>query len=92
MKLEKRRRLELLRAERLVRERAERDRAAVVLCRSMGLSAAAKAVAAREEEVTVVDERQLPFNSAFNPELSSLATERRNAHRLEVYRKQRSFR
>eukprot|EP00108_Taenia_solium_P002876 TsM_000017800 transcript=TsM_000017800 gene=TsM_000017800 len=92
-KSEKQRRLELLRAERLVRERAERDRAAVVLCRSMGLSAAAKAAAAKkEEEVTVVDERQLPFNSAFNPELSTLAAERRNAHRSEVHRKQRSFR
>ncbi|KAL5105059.1 hypothetical protein TcWFU_010491 [Taenia crassiceps] len=82
-KSEKQRRLELLRAERLVRERSERDRAAVVLCKSMGLSAAAKAAAAKEEEAAVVDERQLPFNSAFNPELSTLAAERRNAHRSE---------
>lgn len=91
-KQEKQRKLERLRAERLVRERAERDRAAVVLCRSMGLSAAAKAAAAKKEEMVVVDERQLPFNSAFNPELSTLAAERRNAHRSEVHRKRMLFR
>ncbi|VDM31317.1 unnamed protein product [Hydatigera taeniaeformis] len=91
VKSAKKERLEILRAERLVRERAERDRAALVLCRSMGLLTAAKAVVAKNEETVVVDERHLPFNSAFNPELSTLAAERRNAHRFEVHRKQRSF-
>ncbi|VDD82573.1 unnamed protein product [Mesocestoides corti] len=76
-KSEKRKRLEKLRADRLSRERSERERAAVLLCRSMGLSASS----VEAVETPILDERQLPFNSAFNPELSSLAAERRNAHR-----------
>ncbi|VDL86260.1 unnamed protein product, partial [Schistocephalus solidus] len=71
--------LERMRAERLARERAERERAAVLICRSMGLSTTKQFSTAEEEKV--VDERQLPFNSAFNPELSSLAAERRHQYR-----------
>ena len=80
-----------MRAERLSRERTERERAAVVLCKSMGLSAAARAAVTEAEKADVVDERQLPFNSAFNPELSTLAAERRNAHRSEKHRRRRLF-
>nr|CDS31698.1 leukocyte receptor cluster [Hymenolepis microstoma] len=84
----KRRRLERLRAERLARERGERERAAVVLCKSMGLSSMVNAAAASIEAAsTVTDERHLPFNSAFNPELSNFAAERRNAHREEKKRR-----
>lgn len=88
----KRRRMERLRAERLARERMERDRAAVVLCKSMGLSAAVNAAAASIEAASsVTDERRLPFNSVFNPELSNLAAERRNAHRSELHRRRSSY-
>ncbi len=76
-----------MRAERLARERAERERAAVVLCKSMGMSTALQKE--MEETPTVVDERRLPFNSAFNPELSNLAAERRTAHRTERSRTRR---
>ncbi|VDN98444.1 unnamed protein product, partial [Rodentolepis nana] len=87
----KRRRLERLRAERLARERGERERAAVVLCKSMGLSSMVNAAAASIEATsTVTDERNLPFNSAFNPELSNFAAERRNAHREEKKRRRYS--
>ncbi|KAL7058535.1 hypothetical protein AAHC03_016545 [Spirometra sp. Aus1] len=71
--------LEKMRAERLARERAERERAAVLICRSMGLSTVKQSSTKEEDEP--VDERQLPFNSAFNPELSSLAAERRHQYR-----------
>ncbi|CAH8609217.1 unnamed protein product [Heterobilharzia americana] len=67
-----------LRAERLQRERKERERAAVLLAKSMGLTDALKHSV--EEEVCV-DERKLPFNSAFNPELSAVLAERRQRHR-----------
>ncbi|VDL18677.1 unnamed protein product [Hymenolepis diminuta] len=86
------RRLERLRAERLARERGERERATVVLCKSMGLSSLVNETAASIEAAsTVVDERRLPFNSAFNPELSSFAAERRNAHREEKQRRRYSY-
>lgn len=84
--------MERLRAERLARERGERERATVVLCKSMGLSSLVNATAASIEAAsTVVDERRLPFNSAFNPELSSFAAERRNAHREEKQRRRYSY-
>lgn len=75
-KAEKVAKLEKMRAERLSRERAERERAAVVLSKSMGLS-----VPELKEKEVVVDERSLPFNSTFNPELSMAAAERRFAYR-----------
>ncbi|CAH8872395.1 unnamed protein product [Trichobilharzia szidati] len=67
-----------LRAERLQRERKERDRAAVLLAKSMGLTDVLRHPI---EEQVCVDERKLPFNSAFNPELSAVLAERRRRHR-----------
>ncbi|CAH8621580.1 unnamed protein product [Schistosoma intercalatum] len=66
-----------LRAERLQRERKERDRAAVLLAKSFGLDA----LKPPDQEQVYVDERSLPFNSAFNPELSAILAERRQRHR-----------
>ncbi|VDP87537.1 unnamed protein product [Schistosoma mattheei] len=66
-----------LRAERLQRERKERDRAAVLLAKSFGLDA----LKPPDQEQVYVDERSLPFNSAFNPELSAVLAERRQRHR-----------
>ncbi|CAH8566426.1 unnamed protein product [Schistosoma turkestanicum] len=66
-----------LRAERLQRERKERDRAAVLLAKSFGLDA----LKPPDQEEVHVDERNLPFNSAFNPELSAILAERRQRHR-----------
>nr|CAH8873544.1 unnamed protein product [Trichobilharzia regenti] len=67
-----------LRAQRLQRERKERDRAAVLLAKSMGLTDILRHPI---EEQVCVDERKLPFNSAFNPELSAVLSERRRRHR-----------
>ncbi|KAK4475914.1 hypothetical protein MN116_001157 [Schistosoma mekongi] len=67
-----------LRAERLQRERKERDRAAILLAKSLGLADALKPP---HQEQLCVDERNLPFNSAFNPELSAILSEQRQRHR-----------
>lgn len=67
-------RLDTLRAERLQRERKERERAALVMAQAMGLT---EALRDPESEQTATDERELPFNSAFNPELAAVLAERR---------------
>nr|AAW26727.1 SJCHGC03867 protein [Schistosoma japonicum] len=67
-----------LRAERLQRERKERDRAAILLAKSLGLADALKPP---HQEQLCVDERNLPFNSGFNPELSAILSEQRQRHR-----------
>ncbi|CAL8081597.1 unnamed protein product [Calicophoron daubneyi] len=78
VELAKQMELDRMRAERLQRERRERERAAVVMAKAMGLSTA---LADPPQTETPTDERQLPFNSAFNPELSAALAERRQRWR-----------
>lgn len=70
--------IDKLRAERLARERVERERAAVLMCKSLGLKLTDPSAKDNDE---VIDERKLPFNSAYNPMLSSIAAERRKVHK-----------
>lgn len=86
IKLAKQAELDRLRAERLQRERKERERAALIMAKAMGLS---EALQEPKQLETSVDERDLPFNSAFNPELSAALAERRRRHR-ESRKRQRS--
>ncbi|TGZ64507.1 hypothetical protein CRM22_006342 [Opisthorchis felineus] len=78
IKLAKQAELDRLRAERLQRERKERERAALIMAKAMGLSEVLQEP--KQPEISV-DERDLPFNSAFNPELSAALAERRRRHR-----------
>ncbi|CAH8492933.1 unnamed protein product [Dicrocoelium dendriticum] len=77
--ISKQQRLDALRAERLQRERKERERAALVMAEAMGLTDALRDPC--ESEQTTTDERELPFNSAFNPELAAVLAERRRKFR-----------
>ncbi|THD20643.1 Leukocyte receptor cluster member 1 [Fasciola hepatica] len=78
IELAKRLSMDKLRAERLQRERKERERAALVLAKARGLS---QAFAEPAQPVVPTDEREIPFNSAFNPELSAALAARRKRDR-----------
>ncbi|KAF5397240.1 Leukocyte receptor cluster member 1 [Paragonimus heterotremus] len=78
VQLAKQLQVDRLRAERLQRERKERERAALVMAKARGLS---QALHDPNEPVVSTNERDLPFNSAFNPELAAVLAERRQRHR-----------
>ncbi|VDP91567.1 unnamed protein product [Echinostoma caproni] len=78
IELAKRLSMDKLRAERLQRERKERERAALVMAKAMGLS---QAFTDPGQPEVPTDEREIPFNSAFNPELSAALAARRQRHR-----------
>lgn len=70
--------MDKLRTERLQRERKERERAALVMAKARGLS---QAFVDPTQPVVPTDEREIPFNSAFNPELSAALAARRKRDR-----------
>ncbi|KAF6768130.1 hypothetical protein AHF37_11240 [Paragonimus kellicotti] len=78
VQLAKQLQVDRLRAERLQRERKERERAALVMAKARGLS---QALHDPNEPAVSTNERDLPFNSAFNPELAAVLAERRQRHR-----------
>ncbi|KAA3671111.1 uncharacterized protein DEA37_0009119, partial [Paragonimus westermani] len=78
VQLAKQLQVDRLRAERLQRERKERERAALVMAKARGLS---QALHDPNEPTVSTNERDLPFNSAFNPELAAVLAERRQRHR-----------
>lgn len=78
IELAKKMNMDKLRTERLQRERKERERAALVMAKARGLS---QAFADPTQPVVPTDEREIPFNSAFNPELSAALAARRKRDR-----------